>query len=43
MRHQRCRQLYDLHINSLIYTLFLFQLISFVKYFYVFYCFVEAP
>jgi len=35
MRHQRCRQLYDLHINSLIYTLFLFQLISFIKYFYV--------
>jgi len=31
----RCRQLYDLHINSMIYTLFLFQIISFTKYFYV--------
>jgi len=41
--------LYDLHINSMTYTLFfLFQVISFKKYFYVslgnnFYCFVEAP
>ena len=31
----RCRQLYDLHINSMTYTLFLFQIISFKKYFYV--------
>jgi len=46
----RCRQLYDLHINSMTYSYFLFQIISFKKYFYVslgnnfFYrFFVEAP
>jgi len=44
----RCRQLYDLHINSMSYTLFLFQIISFKKYFCVslgnnFYCFLWRP
>jgi len=46
----RCRQLYDLRINSMTYSYFLFQIISFKKYFYVslgnnfFYrFFVEAP
>jgi len=44
------RQLYDLHINSITYTCyFLFQIISFNKYFYVslgnnfFYCFCGGP
>jgi len=27
--------IYDLHINAVTYTLFLFQIISFKKYFYV--------
>jgi len=31
----RCRQVHDLHINSMTYTQFLFQIISFKKYFYV--------
>ena len=31
----RCRQLYDLHINSMTTRYFLFQIISFNKYFYV--------
>ena len=31
----RCRQVHDLHINSMTYTQFLFQIISFRKYFYV--------
>jgi len=44
----RCRQLYDLHINSMTDTLFFFQIISFKKYFYVslgnfFTVFVESP
>jgi len=44
----RCRQLYDLHINSMTYMVFfLFQIISFKKYFYVslsniFYCFFSG-
>jgi len=51
----RCGQLCDLRINCMTYTLFLFQIIGFKKYFYVslgniFFCFfcggplvVEAP
>jgi len=44
----RCRQLYDLHINFMTYTLFLFQIISLKKYFYVslgnnFYCLLWRP
>ena len=35
MRHRMCRKLYDLHINSMTYTLFLFHIINFIKYFYV--------
>jgi len=35
MRRHRCRQLYDLRINSMTYTLFLLQIISFIKYIYV--------
>jgi len=47
--YTRCRQLYGLHIKSDATRYFLFQIISFKKYFYVslgniFYCFfVEAP
>jgi len=43
------RRLYDLHINSMTYTLFLFQIISFKKVFYAslgnifFTVFVETP